>query len=420
MSGSLRLSPVSAVLDHFRPGRTVFVPGISGESLALFDALRAEPQRADGVIFVGVHFSGINRTDYLGLHPNARQRAYFMSPSVRAGLASGRADLLPLDYPSIVRNLDTSGIDVAVAQVSPPDAAGLCGLGVCYDFLPSVWANARLRVAHVNPRLPRTRGSWSIRASDCHVAFEADAPLPTLADEAPDEVSAHIAARVAALVDDGATLQFGVGRLQSAILRSLADHRRLRIHSGMVSAPVIALLDAGAIGGEAAIETGVALGPESFYARLECDPTFYFRPVRETHDVRRIAQIPRFCAINSAIEVDLFGQVTVDCLDGRWVAGVGGLPAFAAGAQLSPGGRSVVVLPSTGNKGAVSRIVAAASAPSLIALPRHLGDILVTEHGVANLRDLGVSGRARALIDIAAPQFREGLAARWRQIEAGL
>jgi acyl-CoA hydrolase len=414
---SLRLSHPTEVLDHLRPGMTVFVPGMSGESLPFFEALRRDPDRANGLTFVGVHFPGINLTNYLELHPRVRQRAYFMSSSMRGELVSGRVDLLPLDYPGIVRDLEQNlPIDVAIAQVSTPDANGLCSLGACQDFLPSVWNTARLRIAHVNPRLPRTAGSFGIKTSDCQLAFEQDAQIPTLASDPPEATPLAHASLVAELIADGDTLQFGVGRLQAAILASLANHRRLRIYSGMVSTPVTRLLERGVIDGEGAIQCGAALGDAQFYASLHGNPMFYFRPARETHDVRRIAAIPNFCAINSAVEVDLFGQVNVDCLKGRLLAGVGGLPAFSAGARLSLGGRSIIVLPATGDAGRSSRIVVAAEPYGVIALPRHEADYVVTEYGVASLRGRSLHDRARDLIAIAAPQFRDALAARWDEV----
>jgi acyl-CoA hydrolase len=405
----------AAALEYLHPGMTVFVPGMSGESLAFFDLLRSHPDRAEGLCFVGAHFPSVNHNDYLGLHPTARLRAYFMSPSVRGKLASGRVDLLPLDYAGIVRDLEsTVKIDLAIAQVSSPDANGMCSLGPSLDFLPSVWNRARLRIAHVNPLLPRTHGTFAISLKDCTLAFESEAPVPTLAGEATDAATQRHAQLVAELVADGDTLQFGIGRLQTAILHALKGHRRLRILSGMVSPGVFDLLQCGALSDEHRIECGVALGEAAFYHRLDGEPRFCFRPVRETHDVRRIAAINNFCAINSAIEVDLFGQVNVDCLKGRLVAGVGGLPAFAAGARLSCGGRSIIALPATGDAGRTSRIACPQNHPAPVALPRHEADYVVTEFGVADLRGRGIQARAEALIAIAAPQFREDLAADWR------
>lgn len=404
------------VVARLRPGMTVYVPGVSGESLAFHEALTQKPEAASGVRFVGVHFPGINRSDYIGLHPLTHQRSYFMQPSLRSAFGDGRAELVPLDYPGIWRDLEQLPIDIAIAQVSPADASGQCSLGLSCDFIPAIWKRAKLRVGHINPLLPRTAGSFTIAAGDFDLQVHTESPLVTLDSGKPNAAMQHHAALVSGLVRDGDTLQFGVGKLQSAILESLHQHRRLRVWSGMVSTPILGLLDSGAIAGKGAIESGVALGDASFYERLRHDESFYFRPVDETHDVRRIAAINSFCGINSAIEVDLLGQVNADSLGGKLVAGVGGLPAFISGARMSAGGRAIVALPSATDDGGISRIVPRIDNGGLVALPRHEADHIVTEHGVATLRSKSLHERAHALIAVAAPQFRESLAQAWDTI----
>jgi len=408
---------VSAVVAGLAPGMTVFVPGLSGESLAFHEALQAAPDKAAGVTFTGLHFPGINRSDYLGLHPDARQRAYVMTPGLRAGLVDGRAELLTLDYPGIYRDLAARAgeVDLAIAQVSPPDREGRCSFGPSSDFHPAIWARARRRVLHVNPQVPRTRGAFSVRLDGADAYFEAGSPLVQYDAGASSPAIAQHAARVASLVRDGDTLEFGVGKLPGAILAALVHHRGLRIWSGMVTDAVSTLLDAGAIAARGAIDAGVALGNAAYYARLERDDSYYFRPVSQTHDVRRLAALNQFCAINSAVEVDLFGQVNADSLNGRLMAGVGGLPAFVAGAQLSNEGRSIVALPAATDDGRHSRIVARFN-NGLVALPRHAADYVVTEHGIAELRGRDLRGRAEALIAVAAPAFRTQLAADWDAI----
>jgi acyl-CoA hydrolase len=407
------------VLDRFQPGMTVFVPGMSGESLALYEALRARPDAARGVRFVGAHFPGINRSDYLGLHPEARQRGYFMLPAFRK--AGARAELLPIDYPGAFRDLaNLAPVDIAFAQVSPPDEQGMCSLGVCCDFQPAVWARARQRIAHINPRMPRTRGSFAIRFDELDAAFEAGHELLAYDGGAPNEAMRAHAALVADLVRDGDTLEFGVGKLQAGVLAALSNHRGLRVWSGMASTPVLQLLDRGVIAGRESLTLGAALGERALYERAETDDAFCFRPVSETHDVPRMAAIRNFVAINSAVEVDLFGQVNADAVNGRLAAGVGGLPAFAAGAALSEGGRSIIALPAATDDGRFSRIVARVSAPGVCAIPRHHADYVVTEHGVAALRGLDVNARAQALIAIAAPAMRESLSAAWSEIAQAL
>lgn len=408
---------VADVVAGLKPGMTVFVPGLAGESLAFHEALKAAPDRAAGVSFTGVHFPGINRSDYLGLHPEARQRAYVMTPGLRPGLVDGRATVAMLDYPGIYRDLAARAgdIDLAIAQVSPPDAEGRCSFGPSSDFHPAVWARAKRRILHVNPNLPRTRGAFSARLAGADGHFEAASPLVAY-DAGPGNpaIEQH-AALVASLVRDGDTLEFGVGKLPGAILAALAHHRGLRIWSGLVTDAVSKLVDAGAIAARGAIDAGVALGDAAFYARLERDDSYYFRPVSQTHDIRRIAAIDNFCAINSAVEVDLFGQVNADTLNGRLMAGVGGLPAFVAGAQLSNGGRSIIALPAATDDGRFTRIVSRFN-NGLVALPRHSADFVVTEHGIAELRGRDLRGRAEALIAIAAPAFQAQLAAEWDTI----
>lgn len=409
------------VVAGLTPGMTVFVPGVSGESLAFAAALRANPEACAGACFVGMHFPGINHTDYLGLHPTARQRAYFMGPKLRAGLADGRAELLPLDHPGIFHDLAHHGeIDLAIAQVTLPDADGLCSLGLSSDFHPAAWGRAKRRVLHINPQLPRTRGSFAVNMRDVDAHFE-HAETPLLFDGgAPDEAMLQHGRLVAELVRDGDTLEFGIGKLQAGILAALNGHRDLRIWSGMVTPPVLGLLDGGSIEDrDGSVQVGVALGDVAFYDRVGRDPAFYFRPVSETHDVRRIAALDRFCAINSAVEVDLFGQVNADSIRGKQVAGVGGLPPFAAGALLSPGGRSIIALPAATEDGRHTRIVAKLGA-GFTAIPRHGADYVVTEHGAASLRGLSIHARAKAMIEIAAPAFRDSLTQQWGEIAAQL
>ncbi|NMG56038.1 acetyl-CoA hydrolase/transferase family protein [Aromatoleum aromaticum] len=414
---SQRLS-MAEVVDGLRPGMTVFVAGTSGESLAFAQALKTNPAAAAGVRFVGVLFPGINDTDYVGLHPEARQRAYFMMPGFRPGFLDGRVELLPVDYLGAWRDLANLDVDVAIAQVAEPDPDGRLSLGICHDFVQAVWARARRKVTHINPRMPRTRSGVSLKLDECDVVVEADAPLVTLAPEPASAPLQQLAAHVAGIVRDGDTLQLGIGRMVSAVLESLASHRRLALHAGMATEAVLPLLERGVIDGPGSVTVGVALGSEDFYRRAAEDERFRFAPVSGTHDIRRIAAIDNFVAINAAIEVDLLGQVNCDTLGGQLVAGVGGMPAFAQGAKLSDGGRAVFALLSTASRGAVSRIVPRLDASSLVGAPRHVADFVVTEHGAADLRGASLSERAARLIAIAAPDHREALQVAWRPLLA--
>lgn len=416
----IRPVQLSDVVSLLKPGMTVFIPGTTGESLGFFEALKQAPEKAAGVRFIGVHFPGLNQSDYLGLHPTTTQRAYFSQPGFREPMRNGRVDLMPLDYPGVWRDLQRQRIDLAIAQVSPPGADGKMSLGICYDFFPAVWANAAMRVAHVNPAMPRTHGSFSIDPADCDLICDQESPLVMQVSGDPSPDLSRIGSLVAGLVSDGGTIQLGIGKMQSAVVRALRNHRGLRVHSGMVTEEIVGLLDSGAIQGEASVVTGVALGDEGFYRRVAADPAFHFTSVDQTHDVCRIARIPGFVSINAALEVDLFGQVNCDCLDGRLVAGVGGMPPFAAGARLSTGGRAIFCLTSTASKGAVSRIVAKLGPGSAVGAPRHAADVVITENGAVDLNRLSIHQRAEQLIKLAAPEFREQLASQWRDVSSAL
>lgn len=410
---AISLAEVVALL---KPGMTVYVPGVSGESLAFYEALKANPERAAGVRFTGVHFPGINTTDYINLHPTTRQRAYFMQPHFRGEAASGKVELLPVDYRGAWVDLASEiEIDLALAHVSEPDGNGM-SLGVSYDFLPAVWHRAKMRVALINPRLPRTFGSFRVRDAECdYVCVAPCKPLTFESGELTDDLH-MLGINVAGIVNDGDTLQLGVGKAPAAILRQLRGHRKLRIFSGLVSEEVLSLVDEGVLDPDVPVETGVALGSTALYERLDRNDRFYFRPVSETHDIRHISAIQNFVAINGALEIDLLGQVNCYSLDGKLFAGVGGMPAFVTGARSSEDGRSIFSLSATAARGTVSRIVPMLSAGSFVGSPRHAVDTVATEFGVAQLRGLSLDQRAEQLIRIAAPQFRDQLAEQWRAI----
>ncbi len=412
---------MTQLTDFFAPGLRVFQPTLSNESALLTQELQAQPERARGVEFCGLQFPGIDRFDPLAVHPQARQSAYFMGPGLRAGLAQGRASLLALDYPGIVRHLAQSPpMDLAIAHLSEPDRDGWCAPGLSCDFLPLVWSRARRRVAHINPRMPRVASSFRVHMSELDAHVVSDQPLLDFRDPAAGEIERRIGAQVAPLVQDGDTLQFGIGSVPLGLAQALTGHRKLRFHGGLASSALQTLWDAGAMDRDARHTAGVILGDAAlrdFAARMD---TLWLAPVDHTHHPGVLARIPRLVAINSAVEVDLFGQVNAERAGGVLVAGAGGLPAVAQGALASPGGRSLVCLAATARQGTVSRIVPALTQDGLCTLPRYLADTVVTEHGVAQVRDLSLEERAQALIAIAAPEHRESLSKAWQTLRTRL
>jgi acyl-CoA hydrolase len=417
---------MATLTGFLRPGMRVFVGGFAAESAQLRQELETDPERAAGVTFCAVQFPGIDRTDYLALHPQARVEAHFMSPSVRAGVAAGRASLLALDYRGIARHLaDAPPPDVAIAQLTPPDAQGWCSAGMASDFLPLVWRHAHRRTAHLNPRMPRTRGSFRVHVSELDASVHAEQPLLDWNEPGCGEIESHIGARVADLVRHGDTLQFGIGSVPVALAGSLSGLRRLRIHSGMISRAVRTLWEAGAIDRDERLTTGVVLGDADMRDFASKLGPLWLTDVNHTHDpatiAARIEADPgtRFVAINSAVEVDLFGQVNAERANGAIQAGAGGLPAFAQAAQGTRRGRLLICLASTARAGEISKIVPVLDAKSVCTVPRHLADAIVTEHGVAELRGLSIDARAQALIAVAAPRHRDALANAWDAMRRG-
>jgi acyl-CoA hydrolase len=414
---NVRPLPSAYLTEHFRAGDRVFAAGLTGESALLRDELRAFPARAAGVEFTSVQLPGIDQTDYVEIHPEASSQAFFMTPRARAGLIQRRTALHALDYTGIARHLlDAAPFDCAIGQFTPPDAQGWCGPGLSCDFTPLIWSRALRRVGHLNPELPRIDSSFKVHISDFDAVVDAAGPLLTVAESAANNMTEEIGRNAARLIRDGDTLQFGIGSALPAVARALGAHRRLRIHSGMVSQLLRTLWDSGALDRDADIVTGVVLGDSAFYDYVERLGRVFLDDVRKTHAVDILATIPRFIAINSAVEVDLFGQVNSERSDGSIQAGAGGLPAFAQGAQVAPNGRLLICLASTAQSGQISRIVPALDAKGLCTVPRYLADAVVTEHGVAELRGLPIASRAEALISVSHPDHRGRLATAWDEM----
>lgn len=402
-----------AVPGLLRPGVRVFVQGLTGEPLALARALNARPAASDGVTYTGVWVPGINTIDYAGLASRAKSEVYFATPQVQSSLAAGKARLIPSYYSRIYADLAAGPApDLALIQVAPPDDAGQCSLGISPDFVPALLDHDGVTiVAEINDRMPRCADGPAVALDRIAYAVTADHALPELPKAPLKPPLDTIAKLVAERVGDGACLQLGIGKLPAAIVATLTGKTGLSVHSGMIADGVLDLMEKGVIGGP--VTTGVAIGSRDFYRRIAERDDVAFRPVGHTHDVRVIAGRDAFTAINSVIEVDLYGQVNAETINGKPVSGAGGLPDFVRGAAMSRGGQAFYALAATAARGTVSRIVPRLK-DGLVTCPRADTDWVVTEHGAARLRGLDTDARARALIEIAAPKFRDGLRDAWR------
>lgn len=399
----------------------IYVAGCSGEPLPLADTLGKDPTLAADLTFLGIWIPGVNQTDWAGLHPTTEAESIFVSPALRASFDAARTHFMPLSYTQSVGWLGTTPLDGGIVMVSPPDADGNVSLGVSADFstiiterkdLPLMGIiNHALKAPRHGPKIPLGRFQ-AIAETTRALVQVTDATLPATFDQ--------IGQHIAALCDPGDTLQFGLGNVQQAVLRALRSHHDLRIHAGMISNPITELLDQNVIRDDrGAVTTGVAIGTDALYAKAVEDDRIRFAPVSHTHAISTLSEIKRFKAINSCIEVDLFGQANAEFIKGRQISGTGGLVDFLRGAAVSDGGRAILALASTAKQNTISRIV-----PRLpddaTSITRADVDTVVTEHGVATLKNKSVDDRARALIEIADPAFRDQLSAAWHEIRKGL
>lgn len=415
-----------ASLRACRPGPArIYIAGCSGEPVSLAHAMRRMPELARDLTFIGVPVPGLNRTDWTDLHETARAEMPFLYGEMRAGFAAGRIRLRPMHYIDVYRDMESGPIDLGVVMVSVPEADGRVSLGVSADFSGAVLARTDIPVmAIVNPNMPAPADTLRVPLSRFAVVVQDDTPLVELTESSLPPVFTLIGQRIAGLVGtQPACLQFGIGNVQQAVLRALSEAggpANLRIHSGLVTDPVLGLIDAGRVMDvPGAILTGVAMGTGALYDRAGKDRRFRFRAVDVTHGIDVLAAIDCFVAINSVLEVDLFGQANAEFMKGRQVSGIGGLANFLRGAAASKGGMPIVALPSTAAQGKVSRIVARLG-PEAISVPRSDISWVVTEHGAVNVRGADIDTRAERLISIADPAHRDDLAASWSEMRKGL
>jgi 4-hydroxybutyrate CoA-transferase len=404
---------------RLRPGMKVLLPPGSGEPRALVGEICRQSDRLPDLTLMG----GIHLGDYPFARPEhatLRFATWHMSPRLDEARRRGRVEFVPMRYFDLVRQFAAGGAwapDCVLVHCAAPDRHGYLSLGVSVSVALPAARRAPLVIAQVNPAMPRTRGNGVLHRSQIDCWVEADEPLATYPPPTIGEVERRIGRHVAGLVPDGATVQVGVGAIPQAVLEALGDHRDLALHSLLVDASVT-LVERGVVTNAAKrihrgrMDIGEAMGTRRLFAFLHENPLVNMESSAFVHDPDIVAQLDRFVAINSALEIDLAGQVTAESLGPRQVAGIGGQFDFVLGASRSRGGAAIVALPSTGRDGAVSRIVPHLQAGAAVTSPRALADWVVTEHGTAALRGKGERGRAEALIAIADPRFRKELTQR--------
>lgn len=406
-----------------RSGERVLIGSGAAEPVSLVTALTNRAAELRDVEIV--HIFTLGPAPYVAedLAGSFRHTAFFVGPNVRQAVQDGRADFVPVhlhEIPALFA--DRLPLDWAFVQLSAPDRHGYCTVGVSADIVLGAIRHARHVVAELNPRMPRTWGPTVVHLDDLHAVVEVDAEVPEVPPCDHDPVIEAIAGHVAGLVRDGDCLQLGIGAVPDAVLRRLADHRHLGIHSEMVSDGIVDLVERGAVDGSrktfvpGKVVASFAMGTRRLYDFLDDNPVMSFWGSDVVNDPFVISSNDNTVAVNSALQVDLTGQVNSDSIGTRVFSGIGGQVDFIRGAARSRGGRPVIALPSTARGGTLSRIVPTLTDGAGVVTSRGDVHFVVTEHGVADLYAKGVQQRAAALIGIAHPDFREDLERRAHEL----
>src|SRR5579872_3950127 len=405
-----------------RSGMRVYIQPGCAEPETLVEALMRRAPDVEDVEIVHMMTMGVAPYVAREMAGHFRHNAMFIGGNVREAINDGRADYTPI-YLSEIEGLFESGqmpIDVALIEVSRPDSHGFCSFGVGVDTTLTAARVARYVVAQVNENMPRTYGDSFIHVNDIDAFVESTRPLCALKRPVVNDLQVAIARNVAGLIEDGAVLQTGIGGIPDAVLPMLMDRKDLGVHSELVSDGVIPLIEAGVLTGARKnfkprkIILGFALGTKRLFEFMDNNPIFEFHPTAYTNDPGLIARNDKMVAINSAIQVDLTGQVCSDSIGSTFYSGIGGQVDFIRGASRSKGGKPIIAISSTAKHGTISRIVPVLDPGAGVVTSRGLVRYVVTEFGVAYLHGKSIRERAKALIEIAHPDFRAEL---WESCE---
>jgi 4-hydroxybutyrate CoA-transferase len=418
----MRIVTAAEAVAGISSGQQIYLHGGAATPSVLLDALVARAADLEDVRIVHLHAEGPGPHLAPEMAGHFRHRALFIGPNARAAVNEGRAEYIPAflsDIPRLFRRRIIE-LDAVLLNVSPPDEHGFCSLGTSVDAVPAAIATAPLVIAQLNRQMPRTLGDSFVHVSRINLAVEVDVPPYEVHAPPVGDVERRIGDYIAELVPDGATIQMGIGGIPSAVALALKGKRHLGIHTELFTDVVLDLVEAGAVtGSQKEINTGkivsaFTMGTQRLYRFLDDNPMIEMRPVDYTNDTAVIRRFKRMVAINSAIEVDLTGQVCADSIGSRMYSGVGGQMDFIRGAALAEQGRAIIAFSSTAAGRQVSRITPFLKAGAGVVTTRAHVETIVTEYGVAELHGRSITERARALISIAHPDFRDQLTAEAR------
>jgi acyl-CoA hydrolase/GNAT superfamily N-acetyltransferase len=411
------ISTPRRAIGKVRPGQRVFIGTGCGEPLELVQALTSRAGELADVEIIQLLTKGEAPYATEKLADSFVINSFFIGTAIREHIREGLGSYTPILLSDIPR-IFSSGqlpLDVAIIQVTPPDKQGKVSLGISVDIVKSAAENASLVIAQVNPNMPRTMGDSFLDIYDLDILVPTEAAIIERESEEITEVTSRIGENIAALVEDGSTIEFGIGRVPHALMSFLKEKQDLGIHTELVTDSILELLEAGAITGRrktmdrGKIVASFAMGTKRLYDFIDNNPIFSFRPTEYVNDSFIISKQHKMVAINMALEVDLTGQVCADSIGSQFYSGIGGQVDFNRGAARSPGGKAIIALPSTTADNSISRIVTKLSPGAGVVTTRGEVHYLVTEYGVAYLHGKSVQDRALALISIAHPDFREQL-----------
>ncbi|EEB80242.1 Acetyl-CoA hydrolase/transferase family protein [marine gamma proteobacterium HTCC2148] len=399
-------------------GENIWCHSMAATPTVLLEALAQHAQSLCGVTMMQLHLEHAESIADPALEGHLRNRCFFAGKTTRNLINEGRADYVPMflsEIPKLLRHGEQQ-VDTALVQVSTPDQHGNCSLGISVEATAAACDVAKRIIAHVNPNMPRTHGDSFINIRDIDYAFVAKTPLITIERKDISDTERRIGEIIASRIKDGDCLQMGIGAIPNAALSFMKDRRDLGVHTEMFSDGVLDLIEAGVITNSnkkvarGRTVTGFTMGSDRLYRFVDDNPEVTFLDIEFVNNPVVIAKNPQVTAINSAIQIDLTGQVCADSMGHKIYSGVGGQVDFVLGANFSEHGKSIIALPSTAKKGAFSRLVPALERGAGVVTTRALVDYVVTEYGIAELRGRSIAERARDLINISHPDFREELA----------
>ncbi len=413
-----KICTADEAVGHIKSGDRVVVAHACAEPVVLTDAMVENAEKYGYENVEVVHMVAMGKAGYCaeGMEKHFRHNGLFLGGSTKGAIEAGRGDFTPIFFSQVPELLATTlPVDVALLQVSEPDEHGYCSFGVSCDYTKAAAENAKIRIAQINKNMPRVLGDNFIHISQLdHIVVE-DSPLIQLPPPKIGDVQKRIGENIASLVRDGDCLQLGIGAIPDAVLLFLKDKKDLGIHSEMFSDGVVELIEAGVVTNERKqIDKGQCvatflMGTDRLYDYVNNNPAVRMAPVDYVNDPRVICQNDNVVSINSCVEVDLMGQVCSEAIGLKQISGVGGQVDFVRGATMSKGGRTIITMPATAAKGTISKIVPFLANGAAVTTSRCDVDYVVTEYGIAQLHGRTLRERAKQLIAIAAPEFREEL-----------